>query len=193
MEAGQSVREETAMFLETERLILRKFREEDFSDFCAYAMDPEMCRMMGRDLLDNGKAARINFNWLKDREERGYVLVLKETGHVIGNLTVTPLPHHLLKLPVLAGKQGRSMSFSISRHYRRQGLMSEALRAVIGHLFDVEGMDFVQCGYFDFNAASRALQEKLGFTHLTTLEANARGEHFTVEEQILWNTGGSRK
>jgi len=181
------------MFLQTDRLILRKFREEDFADYCAYAMDPEMCRMMGNDLLDNEKAARINFNWLKDREERGYVLVLKETGHVIGNLSVTATPDHLAKLPALAGKQGRSLSFCISRRYRRQGLMSEALRAVIGHLFDAEGMDYVQCGYFGFNTPSRALQEKLGFTHLTTLEANARGEHFAVEEQILWNTGGSRK
>ena len=36
------------MFLETERLILRKFREEDFDDFCEYAMgnapvDKENC------------------------------------------------------------------------------------------------------------------------------------------------------
>lgn len=36
------------MFLETERLILRKFREADFEDFCEFAMDEDMCRMMGR-------------------------------------------------------------------------------------------------------------------------------------------------
>lgn len=46
------------MFVETDRLILRKFREEDFADFCAYAMDEEMCRMMGNDLMDTEEAAR---------------------------------------------------------------------------------------------------------------------------------------
>lgn len=174
------------MFLETERLILRKFREEDFADYCAYAIDADMCRMMGNDLMDTPETARITFDWLKDKEERSYVLILKETGRAIGNLNVTPVPDYLLELPALAGKQGKSLSFCISRQYQRQGLMTEAVRAVIARLFDEEGMDFVQCGYFDFNASSKALQEKLGFTHLTTLPHTPGGREITVVENILW-------
>ena len=176
------------MFLETNRLILRKFQDEDFADFCAYAMDVEMCRMMGNDLLYTEEDARINFDWLKNREERGYCLVLKETGRVIGNLTVTAVPEELTKLEPLTGKQGRSMSFCISRQYQRRGLMTETLRAVIAQLFDAEGMDYVQCGYFPFNAASAKLQEKLGFTHLTTMELDFKGERVTTVEQVLWKT-----
>lgn len=181
------------MFLETERLILRKFREEDFPDYCAYAMDEEMNRMMGNDPLDSEEAAQICFDWLKDKEERGYCAVLKETGHVIGNLTITAIPEELLELPALAGKEGRSVSFCISRQYQRQGLMSEALRAVIAHLFDEEGMDYVQCGYFDFNAVSKAFQEKLGFTHLTTMTLDFKGAKMTTVENVLWKdqTGGA--
>lgn len=174
------------MFLETERLVLRKFREEDFPDFCVYAMDEEMCRMMGNDLMDTEEAARVTFDWLKDKEERSYVMVLKETGRAIGNLNVTPLPEELLGLPALAGKQGKSLSFCISRHYRRQGLMSEAVRAVIARLFEEEGMDYVQCGHFDFNTASAKFQEKLGFTHLITMELDFKGERLTSVESILW-------
>ena len=174
------------IFIETERLVLRKLREEDFADFCAYAMDREMCRMIGRAQMDTVDAARANFDWLRDKEERGYGLVLKETGHVIGDLTVTAVQEDLKKLEALAGKQGRSMSFSISRNYQRRGLMSEALRAAITQLFKGEGMDYIQCGFFDFNAASRALQEKLGFTHLTTTEFEYGGERFVAEEQVLW-------
>lgn len=174
------------MFLETDRLILRKFREEDFADFCAYAMDAEMCRMMGNDLLDTEEAARVTFDWLKDREERSYVLILRETGRVIGNLNITALPEEVAALEPLAGKQGRSMSFCISRRYRRQGLMTEALRAVIAHLFDEEGMDYVQCGHFDFNTVSAKLQEKLGFDHLITMELDFKGEKVVSVENILW-------
>ena len=174
------------MFVETSRLILRKFREEDFADFCAYAMDEEMCRMMGNDLMDTEEAARVTFDWLKDKEERSYVLVLKETGRAIGNLNITPHPEHLLERPALAGKQGKSLSFCISRQYRRQGLMSEAVRAVIARLFEEEGMDYVQCGYFDFNTVSKAMQEKLGFTHLITMTIDFRGEMMTPVENILW-------
>lgn len=176
------------MFLETDRLVLRKFRDEDFSDFCAYAMDEEMCRMMGNDPLDTEEAARENFDWLKDREERGYCLVLKEMGRVIGNLTVTAVPEEVAGLEPLAGKRGRSMSFCISRQYQRRGLMTEVLRAVIAQLFDAEGMDYAQCGYFPFNAASAKLQEKLGFTHLTTMELDFKGEKVTTVEQVLWKT-----
>ena len=182
----QIIVEEDIMFLETERLILRKFREEDFADFCAYAMDLEMCRMMGNDPMDTEEAARVTFDWLKDKEERSYVLIDKETGRAIGNLNITPLPDHLLKLPALAEKQGKSLSFCISRQYQRQGLMSEAVRAVAARLFDGEGMDYVQCGYFDFNAASRALQEKLGFTHLVTMTLDFKGEKIVTAENVLW-------
>ncbi len=174
------------MFLETDRLILRKFREDDFADYCAYAMDDEMNRMMGNYPLDTEKAARECFDWLKDKEERGYCLVLKETGRLVGNLNITAVPEELRELEPLAGKQGRSLSFCVSRQYRRQGLATEALRAVIARLFDEEGMDYIQCGYLDFNTVSAKLQEKLGFVHLTTLELDVYGERLVSVEQVLW-------
>ena len=66
----------------------------------------------------------------------------------------------------LAGKRGASLSFSLSRRYQRQGLMKEALRAVIHELFQAEGLDYLHRGHFDFNLPSAKLQEKLGFTRL---------------------------
>ena len=91
------------MFLETERLILRKLREEDFPDFCAYATDPEMCRMMGNDPMDTEEAAWETFDWILKNEPRCYCLVCKEDGRGIGNLTVTPVDASLASLPALAG------------------------------------------------------------------------------------------
>lgn len=173
------------MFLSTERLLLRKWEERDFPDFCAYAMGEEMSRMMG-DILYTEEDTRASFDWLKDKEERGYALVLKETGRVIGNLNIVSVQEHLANLPELRGKRGVGMSFAISRQYRRQGLMSEAVRAVIARLFEEEGMDYVQCGYFDFNTVSKAMQEKLGFTHLITMTIDFRGEMMTTVENILW-------
>lgn len=173
------------MFLETERLILRKFEEKDFADFCEYAMDDEMSRMMGRQILKTEEDAHVSFDWLKDKEERGYALVLKETGRVIGNLNVEPVYDHLSKLPQLAGKRGVTLGFSISRRYQRRGLMSEAVKAVIQELFEQENMDFIQCGYFSFNTASARLQEKLGFQHLITMP-KPNDETIIVVENIMW-------
>ena len=174
---------QSPIFLETKRLLIR---EEDFADFYAYANDPEMCRMMGRDDMSDPEAARFTFHWLKDREERGYALVLKETGRVIGNLTVTLPSPFVVELRELAGKKGRSMSFSLSRQYQRRGLMEEALRAVIRRLFEAEDMDYINLGHFDFNEASRELQKKLGFTHLTTERFTENGQELASIENILW-------
>ena len=173
------------MFLETERLILRRFREEDFDDFCDFAMDDEMSRMMGRDRIQTRADARLAFTWLKSRAERGYALELKSTGRVIGNLTVAQVPRFDEVVRHLENYKGRSLSFTISRHFRRQGLMEEAVRAAIAALFE-EGMDYIQCGCFDFNTASKALQEKLGFQYLTTEKIDMGGERYTAIQRILW-------
>lgn len=174
------------MFLETERLILRKFRAEDFYDFCEYAIDPEMCRMMGRADIHDAASARPTFDWLKDKEPRGYVLVLKENNKVIGNLTVYNTCYLQETVDALKGKVGRSLSFSISRHYQRQGLMFEAVQSVIDYLFEAEDVDYIHCGNFDFNIPSRELQKKLGFTHLTTDHFTENGVEYTSSENILW-------
>ena len=148
------------MFLETKRLIIRKFEEKDLNDYCAYSLlDLERDRMLGRDPLNTVEDVRKNFEWMKDREERGYVLELKENGKVIGNLTIyntTPVESR----EELQGKRGRSMSFGISRQYQRRGLMEEALSAVIVELFQEEQADYIHCGCFDFNLPSLMLQRK---------------------------------
>lgn len=176
------------MFLETERLVLRKFREEDFEDYYAYAADREMCRMMGQYDLTNREDARACFDWLKDKEERSYALVCKENGKVIGNLNVTALPGFLIEMDLaeLRGKRGVCLSFCLSRDYQRLGLMEEAVRAVIDELFRAEGMDYIQCGHFDFNLPSEKFQEKLGFERLTTGVIDWNGEEIHTVESILW-------
>lgn len=173
------------MFIETERLVIRKLKEEDFADFCEFTMDEEMCRMMGRDLITDAESARPTFEWLMNKEERGYVLEYKENHKVIGNLTVGRVPPHVLELPEVQGKNGCALSFSISRRYQRRGLMYEAVSGVIQQLFR-EGMDYINCGYFDFNVASEKLQEKLGFTYLTKGSFPCNGEMVNCVECILW-------
>lgn len=78
------------------------------------------------------------------------------------------------------------MSFGLSRQYRRRGLMSEAVEAVADRLFREEGMDYIHCGYFDFNAVSRAFQEKLGFTRLITMPIEFKGAEVISVENVLW-------
>lgn len=175
------------IFLETDRLLLRRLEEADFADYAAYAVDDEMSRMMGRAFLKTKADIRANFDWLKDKEPRCYGIVEKETGRLIGNLTVSPLPAPVAALPQLQGRQGRTLSFCICRTAQRKGYAAEAVRAVVCELFEAEQMDFVQCGCYAFNEPSRRLQEKLGFTFLANLRVpTPQGEAETIEH-ILWN------
>lgn len=162
-------------FLRTERLLLRKFRDEDFADFRVFAMDEERNLMIGNARVENEAEARALFLWLKDEEPRAYAVVMRETGRVVGDLTVygqCSFGDH----PALAGLSGRELSFSMARRWQRRGLMEEAVRAVIGTLFDQEGADYVADGYFACNAASAALHEKLGFSALATIKVPFRGK-----------------
>jgi len=106
---------------------------------------------------------------------------------VVGNLTVYD-SSSVSDRPELANLQGREMSFSIARPHRRQGLMAEALQAVISHLFQAEHADYITGGYFTFNTPSRALHEKLGFTYLSTerLRLPDTGEEAELTNVILW-------
>lgn len=170
------------MFLETDRLILRKIQERDFDDYCSYSLNkPELDRMMGRDTLKTIQDVRNNFNWLKDKEDRAYVLVHKETNHVIGNLTI----YQKAPYQDLLGQCTRSLSFCISQKYQRKGLMFEALTAVIHHLFTNETADCIHCGCFDFNIPSLSLQQKLGFEPFASEQIVWNGEVITTRENIL--------
>lgn len=174
------------IYLKTERLVLRRFSEDDFPDYCAYAMDPELCRMMGTYMLPDTDTAWESFSWLMTNEERFYALEYREEGRVIGHLIVNAPPDYVQNRPEVAGKKGWSLSFCLAPPYRRRGLMSEALRAVIDRLFGEEGADYVNCGSFPFNTASRRLQEKLGFTFLTSVVFEQYGEEVTGIAHILW-------
>ncbi len=154
------------MYLETERLILRRMTAEDFEDFCAYATDPERCRMMGTAPLRGREEALEAFQWMLFNEKRFYAVVLREENRVIGDIVVQNYPEEGVR-PELAGKTGRVLSFCIASAYRRRGYAAEALRALIGYLFESRGVDYVVSGYFDFNGPSAALHEKLGFRFFT--------------------------
>lgn len=174
------------MFLETPRLLLRSFEESDFADYCGYAIDSDMAKMMGRYDFQTAEEARQNFNWLKDKEPRAYLIVQKETGKGIGNLSIYERGYSPERYPMLCGKTGKNFSMCIGRAYRRQGLMYEACSAVIQHLFLNENADYLAYDHFDFNLASSNLKTKLGYTELGREECLFHDSTVWDVHNILW-------
>ena len=173
------------MYLETDRVILRRFREDDFAAFCAYAMDAEICRMTGWKTMTSTEDARKIFEPMLSAEST-YAMVLKDSGTVVGNFSAA-LPHpYLQHHPQLQGKSGRALSVVLSKECQHTGLATEVGRAIIDHLFRVEKVDYINAGYFSYNLPSKGLQEKLGFRFLGTHTFCRGEEEVHVIENVIW-------
>ena len=172
------------MLIETKRLLLRPYEERDYEDYLDDFNDPEMWRMLGYRPFTCEEDFRGDFQWRLENPDVT-ALVLKETGHVVGHICAGELNPPLCEREELRGKRGVSLSFSLHRDWRRKGLMTEALAAVLDELLRDGGFDFVNSGYFSFNEASAALHRSLGFRTLFSHVIERNGETIEVVETIL--------
>ena len=157
----------TMTFVETPRLLLRKVTQADYPYFRTYLTDKHMDEMMLRSPCNSEEDIQAGFDWFLNKEDRAYVIVHKEAGTVIGNLTVyDKVSTEVTQQEAVAGKNGKALSFAMSPAWQRRGLMLETVRAVIDRLFSEENADYINCGYLSYNVPSKMLQEKLGFDNL---------------------------
>ncbi len=147
--------------IETERLVLRPFRQDDLADLYEYASVAGVGEMAGWAHHESVDTSQRILN-LFIEEDKTFAIVFKENGKVIGSLGVEKYGMED-KLTEFDGYLGREIGYVLSKDYWGRGIMPEAVRAVIDYLFDGVGLDFLICGYFDFNAQSRRVQEKCGF------------------------------
>lgn len=149
------------LVLESERLILRSFCPEDLEDFYAYASVEGVGEMAGWRHHESKEKSKEILQMFID-EDRVFAIVLKESGKVIGSLGVEKYGLED-KLTEFDGYLGREIGYVLSKAYWGKGLMPEAVSTVIDYLFGVMDLNFLTCGYFDFNSQSKRVQEKCGF------------------------------
>ena len=151
----------TGVVLETERLILREWRLSDLEDFFEYCSVEGVGEMAGwSHHKDREESLRILQGFIDGKKT--FAIVHKEDNKVIGSLGVEFYGSEE-KLTEFAGYRGREIGYVLSKDYWGQGLMPEAVKAVVDYLFNVLDYDFLLCGYFDFNKQSERVQEKCGF------------------------------
>lgn len=164
----------TNVVLTTERLILRPWRESDLADFNEYASVDGVGQMAGWIPHRNIEESRqILSHFIEGR----HVFALEHQGKVIGSLGVEK--YREKNFPELDGLQGREIGYVLSKAYWGQGLMPEAVKAVIQWLFCEEKLDFIICGHFVWNDRSRRVVEKCGFRYRKTTQFETK--YNTVE------------
>ena len=167
----------TKVVLTTPRLTLRPWRESDLSDFYEYASVDGVGQMAGWNPHRNIEESRTI---LSHFIEGKHVFALEHSGKVIGSLGIEEYSER--NYPELDALQGREIGYVLSKAYWGQGLMPEAVRAVINWLFDEENLDFIIVGHFERNAQSRRVIEKCGFEYIKTTKFETRYD--TVENSM---------
>ena len=158
--------------IETKRLILRPFRQSDLRDFNEYASVPGVGEMAGwkhHETIE--KTQEILDMFIK--EDKTFAIVFKKNNKVIGSLGVEKYGLED-KLTEFNGYYGREIGYVLSKEYWGKGIMPEAVGAVISYLFNDLNLDFLTCGYYDFNNQSKRVQEKCGFKPYRKLVMDTR-------------------
>lgn len=176
------------MTFETERLILRPWKESDAESLYEYAKNPEVGPIAGWPVhtsVENSKAI------IRDvlSGEEVYAVCLKADNRAIGSIgLIKPEQSH-----TKAGPDEIEVGYWIGVPFWGQGLIPEALRRIQEHVFCDLGCSAMWCGYYDGNEKSRRCQEKCGFTFHHTEEnkpcvlmGDVRTEHFTKLTKEEW-------
>ena len=149
------------MILQTKRLILRPWSENDAEELYKYASDPEVGPPAGWPPHTSVENSREIIRTVLSAPET-YAVCLKENGKPIGSVG--------LHRNDLAEKDDEyELGYWIGKPFWGKGLIPEASRELLRYAFEDLGMNRIWCGYYDGNEKSRRVQEKLGFVfHHTT-------------------------
>lgn len=159
--------------LETDRLILRAFNENDLDDFFEYASVDGVGEMAG---WSHHKSKEETMSVLRGfiEKDKTFALCLKSKNNkVIGSLGVEKYGAEDA-LTEFNGLAGREIGYVLSKSHWGNGIMPEAVKAVTEYLLGECDLDFLICGYYDFNSQSRRVQEKCGFKPYRKLTMNTQ-------------------
>lgn len=176
------------MILETNRLILRPWRDTDAEELYKYAKDPAVGPIAGWNVHTSVEYSRNIIKEVLSRPDT-FAVVLKDTSLPVGSIGL--MDKTAADAPVTDSE--RELGYWIGVPYWGQGLIPEAAREIIRFGFEQLGLSAIWCGYYDGNERSRRVQEKCGFKYHHTNENiyceitdDHRTEHYTFLSRTDW-------
>ena len=176
------------MNMETQRLILRPWTENDAESLYNYAKDPAIGPIAGwppHTSVENSR--EIIRNILSAPET--YAVILKETNEPIGSVGIM-FADGVHSAEIQDGDA--EIGYWIGVPYWGQGLIPEAVQRLLKRCFVELDVKRVWCGHYDGNIKSRRVMEKCGFKFHHTEEGKTsplgdiRTEHFTLLPREDW-------
>lgn len=147
--------------IQTERLVLRAWKESDTHDLFEYASVDGVGEMMGwkhHETIDESHKMLSDF--MANKNE--LAIVYKQNNKVIGSIG--------LRSSWASGDDtyknlsSEEIVYILSKDYWGKGLMPEVVKAVIDFCFNSYGIEVLTCGHFEINPQSKRVIEKCGFS-----------------------------
>ena len=142
--------------IETERLILRPWSENDADSLFKYASDPDVGPIAGW-TPHTSVAESLDIIRTGVDAPEVYAVVLKETGEAVGCCGL------IFGDNVDDRPREAELGYWIGKPYWGRGLMSEAVHAILKRSFEVLGLDVIWCSHYDGNIRSKRVIEKAAF------------------------------
>ena len=143
--------------LETERLILRNWREDDFEAYASLCADPQVMRYLGGKTLDRTEAWRHMAMMIGHWQLRGYGLWAveeKATGQFAGRIGfLNP-----------EGWPGFELGWTLKREFWGKGYATEGARRALEYAFKELDKQHVISLIHQENLSSMRVAERLGET-----------------------------
>lgn len=171
-------------YLQTERLLLRQTTQEDVEAVFAIFSDPKVTQFHNLNtLIHLHEANKIIERRVKGFESgRGirWAIAKRQNNYIIGSCGFTWHQQ----------ANAAEVGYELSSQYWQQGIMSEALRAILQYGFINRELQFVIAEIMLENTASRKLLEKLGFQSQGILEKHGfwKAKHHDLERFKLIKT-----
>lgn len=144
--------------LQTNRLILRPWREADAVVLFKWAADPDVGPRAGwpphKSEEESLEIIRTVFN-----NDSNWAIELRETGEAIGAIGYGPSCD--CRLPARDGEP--LCGYWVAKPYWNRGICTEALRLMLDHIRSTTEIKSLISGHFVDNSASGRVMEKCGF------------------------------
>ena len=147
------------MIIETDRLILRPFTENDAADTFEYLHEPMVHCFACMKTKTMEEARNAVLDRAKDCEYY-FAIMLKENGKLIGEIDA--MPEATAPDEENAARDTFSPCWMLNPAYHGKGYAYEAAHAFFDYLFNEKGARRIYAYTEDYNVASQKLCEKLG-------------------------------
>lgn len=156
--------------IETPRLLLRRAERADAEPmFRNWASDPEVTKYLTWPAHSSMEvSAMIVESWMAEYAKADFyhwMIVLKELGEPIGSISVVSQQERTEKVEI---------GYCIGRHWWHQGIVTEAMGAVIDYLFREVGMNRIEARHDPNNPHSGGVMRKCGMTYEGTTRQSDR-------------------